>query len=131
MMFSRQLSARLPTLRAPALVLLALAASACGSDHIVSVDVGAGSHRVTARMGDLVDIRLFAGALGIYASPPAISAPVVVFVGVSLDSESTGIISPGGPTQRFRFRAESRGTAIVTFSPEQNAPIVKDTIVVQ
>jgi len=82
-------------------------------------------------MGDLVDIRLFAGALGIYASPPAISAPAIVFVDVSLDSESTGIISPGGPTQRFRFRAESRGTAIVTFSPEQNAPIVKDTIVVQ
>ncbi len=131
MMFGQQLSARLPTLRVPALALLALAVTACGSDHIVSVDVGAGSHRVTARVGDLVDIRLFAGALGIYASPPAISASAVVFVGVSLDSESTGVISPGGPTQRFRFRAESRGTAVVTFSPEQNAPMITDTIVVQ
>ena len=74
-----------------------------------------------------MDIRLWGGALGTYASPPTISAPAVIFVDVSID----GPPNPGGPTQRFRFRAASRGTAVVTFSPLQNAPVVIDTVTVQ
>jgi hypothetical protein len=51
----------------------------------------------------------------------------VVFVDVSIE----GPPNPGGPTQRFRFRAASRGIAVVTFSPLQGAPVVTDTVVVQ
>jgi len=110
-----------------ALSLLAIIGAACGADHIVGVDAGTGSHRVTVALGNLVDIRLWGGALGTYASPPTISAPAVIFVDVSID----GPPNPGGPTQRFRFRAASRGTAVVTFSPLQNAPVVIDTVTVQ
>jgi hypothetical protein len=78
-------------------------------------------------MGDLVDVRLWGGAAGIYVSPPAISGAAVTFIDVSID----GPPNPGGPTQRFRFRATSRGTAIVTFLPQQVAPVIVDTIVVR
>jgi hypothetical protein len=110
-----------------ALSLLVVLGAACGADRIVAVDAGTGSHRVTVAIGDLVDIRLWGGALGTYASPPTISAPAVEFVDVSIE----GAPNPGGPTQRFRFRAASRGTAVVTFSPLQSAPLVTDTVVVQ
>jgi hypothetical protein len=113
-----------------ALLCLAFAGSAC-ADRIVSLDAGSGSRLATARVGDIVDIRLWGGGLGTYASPPIISTPVIEFVGVTLETGSGGVVNPGGPTQRFRFRAVSRGSAIVTFSPLQSAPIVIDTIVVQ
>jgi len=123
------LRARPATFQPRVLFLSALVATACSADHVVSVS--AGNHRVNVAVGGLVDISLWDGGLGMYASPPAISAPAVVFVDVSIDVGSNGIITPGGPSQRFRFRAASRGTAIVTFSPLQNAPVVSDTIVVQ
>jgi hypothetical protein len=127
-MFSRPMLVRFAALRSrAALGLLALIGGGCGADHIVAVDAGTGSHRVTAAVGDLVDIRLWGGALGTYASPPTVSAPAVVFVDVSTD----GPPNPGGPTQRFRFRAASRGTAVVTFSPLQSAPVVTDTVIVR
>jgi hypothetical protein len=38
---------------------------------------------------------------------------------------------PGGPLQRFRFRATGAGTAIITFIPTQPGPAESDTIVVR
>jgi hypothetical protein len=109
--------------------ILALVCAACDSDGIV--EAGGGSRRIDARVGDTIDVLLFAGALGLYASPPTISTADVMFVDMTLDAGAGGFVSPGGPTQRFRFRAASHGTAIVTFSPIQNAPVVVDTIVVR
>ena len=112
--------------------LLVLFGSGCGADHIVSVSGGLISQRIDARRGDLVDIRLWGGALGTYASPPAISGSAVEFVDVSIETGSGGTVNPGGPTQRFRFRALAPGSAVVTFSPlVQGSPIVSDTIVVE
>src|SRR6476660_3205309 len=110
---------------------LAIVVAGCGADHIVSVSSGLVSQRVNARTGDLIDIRLWGGALGTYASPPAISTPAVEFVDVSIETGSGGTINPGGPTQRFRFRAITAGLAVVTFTPLQSAPVVADTIIVQ
>jgi len=104
-----------------------LATLACSADHIVSLGTGVDSHRVTAGIGDRVDVRLWGGAMGTYASPPAISGTGVTFVDVSVD----GPPNPGGATQRFRFLAVMRGLAVVTFTPLQSAPVVVDTIVVE
>jgi len=126
-MSSRPLPIRVARTALAALAFVgALLGVAC-ADHIVSVDAGTGSHGITVGVGDLVDIRLWGGALGVYVSPPTISGTAVEFMDVSID----GPPNPGGPTQRFRFRAASRGTAVVTFSPQQDARIVVDTIVVQ
>jgi hypothetical protein len=107
--------------------LPALAALGCSADRVVSLGTGVDSHRVTAGVGDRVDVRLWGGALGTYVSPPAISGPTVTFLDVSVD----GPPNPGGPTQRFRFLAVSRGLAVVTFTPLESAPVVVDTIVVE
>ena len=112
--------------------LAAILAVGCASDPIVSVGGDVVSRRIDARRGELIDIRLWGGALGTFASPPAVSTPAVEFVDVSVEIGSSGIVRPGGPTQRFRFRALSSGSAIVIFSPlQQGSPIVSDTIVVQ
>jgi hypothetical protein len=81
----------------------------------------------SSAVGDLVDIRLWAGALGTYGNQPTISTPALSFVGVSIDD---GPPTPGGPSQRFRFRAVSRGTALIMFTPVSYAPVVVDTVIV-
>jgi hypothetical protein len=114
------------------LACVALATASCRADHIVSVDGGLVSRRIDARRGDIVAIHLWGGALGTYASPPAVSGPAVQFLDVSVESGSGGFVNPGGPTQRFRFRASAAGISVVTFSPtEHGSPLVSDTIVVQ
>ena len=115
-------------------VLLSLALPlglACGGDRIVSVDAGSASKRIEAHVGDRVDIHLWAGAGGLYESSPTISTSAVQFIDESIEIGTGGFVSPGGPGQLFRFRAISRGTALVTFSPVQDAPVVVDTINVQ
>jgi hypothetical protein len=87
---------------------------------------------IDARPGDLIDIRLWGGALGTYASLPSVSTAAVEFLDLSIDIGSGGFVSPGGPTQQFRFRALSPGAAVVTFAPlQQGSPVVSDTIVVK
>jgi hypothetical protein len=131
MVLRQTLQVSLVLLRWAAITVVTLAGLACGADHIVAVDAGAGSHRVSARVGDRVEIRLWGGALGTYASPPIVSTSSVEFIDVSIDTGPGGVIGPGGPTQRYRFRAASQGSAVVTFSPMQRAPSVIDTIVVE
>jgi hypothetical protein len=104
--------------------LAVLVGIACSADHIVSIGTGVETHRVTTGIGGLVDVGLWDGAMGGYASPPAISGSAVTFVDVTSD----GPPNPGGPTQHFRFRAIARGSAIVTFTPLSVAPVVVDTI---
>jgi len=111
--------------------LLVSLAAACGGDRIVSVNAGSASQRVDAHVGDLVNIHLWAGLNGLYATSPAISTSAVQFIDESIETGSGGFISPAGPGQLFRFRAISRGTALVTFTPMQDARIVVDTIDVQ
>ena len=127
MMTDRLLVSRSSLLGRGVASLAILGAIACSADHIVSIGTGVDAHRATTVVGGLVDVRLWGGALGEYASPPDISGAAVTFLDVSTD----GPPNPGGPTQRFRFRAVTRGLAIVTFTPLQIAPVVVDTIVVE
>lgn len=110
------------------LVLLVMVlAVACLADHIVSLDLGEQNRRVEASVGDQIEITLRTIGPGEYASPPALSNAAVLF----LDVASAGPPVPGGPTQRFRFRAASRGTAVITFTNTGDGPTVSDTVVVR
>jgi hypothetical protein len=108
-----------------------LAAGSCG-DRIVSVSERLVSRRIDVDRGDLIDIRLLGGARGMYDSPPSLSSSAVEFLDVTVETGSGGVVNPGGPTQRFRFRALTSGSAVVTFVPLQSlAPTVSDTIIVR
>src|SRR5918912_123764 len=100
------------------------APGACGARSIVSLDVGERNTRLTAHMGDRIDITLQTVGPGEYATPPAISSPAVAFVNV----DYCGAPVPAGPTQCFHFRASSRGNAIVSFTHTGSNPTVQDTI---
>lgn len=111
--------------------VVAVVALSCDWDHTISVGGDLISRRIDAAQGDAIDIRLWGGALGVYASPPVISSPAVEFLDLEVETGRGGIIGPGGPAQRFRFRARAPGSAVVTFSPLQlGSPTVSDTIVV-
>jgi hypothetical protein len=107
--------------------LCALLASGCNAERIVAFGQGERSG-VEVSVGDRIDITLRAAALGAYVSLPAISTPAVVFLDVVTPDEGP---VPGGPAQRFRFRAVSSGTAVITFTPVQPGPVAVDTIVVR
>ena len=111
--------------------LLITVAAGCGGDRIVSLDAGSGSKRIQAHVDDRVDIHLWAGAAGVWATTPTISTPVVAFIDASDDIGGGDFVSPGGPGQLFRFRAVAQGIALVTFRPMQQAPVVIDTIDVE
>lgn len=127
MMTNRPIASGSPILRRGAVSLAILGGVACSADHLVSIGTGVDNHRVTTGIGGQGEVRLWGGGMGEYASPPTISGPAVTFLDVTDD----GPPNPGGPTQRFRFRAVVRGTAIVTFTPLSVAPVVVDTIVVE
>ena len=101
-------------------------ATACHADDIVSIEAG---QRLELSAGDRFDVLLRAAALGSYQAPPTISPPIVEFLDVATVSESPP--PPGGPLQRFHFRARASGTAIITFTPTQAGPAASDTVVVR
>lgn len=109
-----------------ACLLAVVLATACRADNIVAI--GSGQHLQVA-VGERFDVLLRAAALGSYQAPPTISAPVIEFLEETLVDESP-ITPPGGPLQRFRFRATATGTAIITFTPTQIGPAASDTVVV-
>ena len=111
-------------LAAPLLALIL--ATACHADDIASI--GPGEH-LEFSVGDRFDVLLRAAALGSYKAPPAISTPAVEFLEATVVNESP--VPPGGPLQRFRFRATAPGTAVLTFTPVQVGPVASDTIVVR
>lgn len=99
------------------------------ADRIVGLDIGAGNKTITASVGDLVDIRLYGGATGVYEAEPAISSAAVSFISVTRDGAPTA----SQPTQKylFRFRAASVGTAVVRFATPSATLVYSDTIVVR
>ena len=112
-----------------ACLLAVVLATACRADNIVSiVSIGSGQHLEVA-VGERFDVLLRAAGLGSYQAPPTISAPVIEFLDETLVDESP-VTPPGGPLQRFRFRATAIGTAIITFTPTQIGPAASDTVVV-
>jgi len=64
-----------------------------------------------------------------YQAPPTISPPIIEFLDVATVNESPP--PPGGPLQRFEFRATAPGTGLITFMPTQAGPAASDTVVVR
>jgi hypothetical protein len=113
-----------------AIGLLALTIAGCkAAERVLGIAAGTGNQTISAAVGDLIDIRLYGGALGVFEARPAISSPAVGFVEVVRDGPPTA----SQPVQRyrFRFRAVSAGTAVLLFASPAGAPITSDTIIVK
>jgi hypothetical protein len=108
------------------LALSALVLCACSAD-IVSVPPDGRSQAITAAPGQGIDITLSNVGPAIYASPPMISSAAVTYLSVDVAPP----YNPGGPTQRFRFRAVSSGQAVIRFQRELGdaiVSVVEDTV---
>lgn len=98
-------------LRRGLLALGAILVTACGADAMLGVSAEAPNARVTAIVGQEIDITLGSIGPAAYETPPSISSGAVAYLRVDV----LGPPNPGGPTLRFRFRAMHTGTAIVHF----------------
>lgn len=93
------------------------------SDDLVSA-TGAPDRSLSLAVGQTLDLTLQTVGPGEYTSPPLISSNSVRFLEVSLVTPAV----PAGPTQRFRFRAEAPGHAVITFHHSGQSPTVEDTV---
>jgi hypothetical protein len=84
---------------------------ACDAGGIVSVPADSGSRTIVASVGQEIQITLGNVGPAEYESPPRISSGVVTYLGVDVIPP----YNPGGPTQRFRFKAVGLGEAIIDF----------------
>jgi hypothetical protein len=102
---------------------------ACGAEAIVGVSDGR-SRTVVASVGQEIDVKLGNVGPATYESPPTISSSAVSFLG----AEDVPPYTPAGATQRFRFKANNAGQAILTFRRvlgDSLVAIVEDTVVVR
>jgi hypothetical protein len=103
-------------------VLMAAAVAACRADL-----TGPADYTVTPGQQFSVDL----GTVGpgpIWDSVPQISSGAVSFVSVK---EPPYIQNPGGPTQRFTFRAAAPGTVTITFRRSGTADVVRKVVEVR
>jgi len=108
--------------------LLVVAVVACRADSVLGLDDH--SQTRSASVGQEVDVTLGNVGPGEYESPPVMSSNAVTFLSVDVIPPYT----PAGPTQRFRFKAVTAGTAVVTFRRTLSGAvmsIVEDTIQVR
>ena len=94
------------------------------------LDVDGRSQFISAELGEMIDFTLGNVGPAMYESPPIISSGALTFLSVDVVPP----YNPGGPNQRFRFKAETRGVAIVTFrrTLDQNlVSVVVDTVMVR
>lgn len=110
------------------LLVIAFAVTACSADAVLGVD--SRSQSVSARVGQEVEVTLGNVGPAIYESPPMISSNVVTYLGVDVVPP----YNPGGPTQRFSFKAVAPGQALVTFRHTLDGAlvsVVEDTVKVR
>jgi len=108
----------------PLAVLLPLACR-----NPLGVDTGR-SQFIAADLGERIDVTLGNVGPAMYDSPPGISSDALTFLSVDVVPP----YNPGGPNQRFRFRAAERGVAIVTFRrmlDQDVVSLVVDTVMVR
>ncbi len=106
-----------------ALLLVTLLVMACGTDGPVSVDSTVGQ-TIAADAGAEIRITLGTVGPGEYVSPLSVSSPSVRFLDVSYVAPSV----PAGVRQSFRFKAVSRGRAILVFQHTVRSDAVQDTV---
>ncbi len=125
-----------PAARVPSFIARTLSALgtvflvACAAAAIVEVPPDGRSRTVLATVGQDIDITLGNVGPATYASPPVISSTAVAFLGDDVVPPYT----PAGPTQRFRFRANGAGQAVLTFRRvlgDSLVSIVEDTVQVR
>jgi hypothetical protein len=108
-------------------VAAALTLGACSGTAPVSVDFDGRADRSRAIEGGTeFVIQLQSIGPGEYVSPPAISSDAVRFLDVSQAAAAV----PAGATQRFRFFAQGRGLAVISFTHTGSNPVIADTITV-
>lgn len=103
----------------------AVALGACHSDGVLGLDDHSQTRSVS--VGDEVDVTLGNVGPAQYESPPGLSSNAVAFLSVDVVPPYT----PAGPTQRFRFKAVTSGTAVVSFRRTLSGAVismVEDTI---
>jgi hypothetical protein len=115
--------------RARFIAIALVTVAGCGAATATSVILtGSGSRSYSVDTGTDFTITLQTIGPGEqYESPPAVSSSIVRF----LDVSQAAFAVPAGPTQLFRFHAESSGQAIIVFSHSGNSAVVTDTIVVR
>jgi len=102
-------------------------AAACGDNFITTIPTDQRNRSVSVRLGEELDIVLGSVGPG-FNNFPDVSSPALRFIDVDVIPP----FNPGGPMQKFRFVAQERGTAIVTFhSFEPFQSVVQDTVEVR
>jgi hypothetical protein len=99
----------LSSMRIPYLLSAAAGLGACSNDVLGAN--GIPSRTLSLTVGQTLELTLQTIGPGEYASPPSVSSTSVRFVDVTLVTPAV----PAGVTQRFRFRAETPGRAIIMF----------------
>ena len=99
--------------------------AACASDRLVSTS-GDPSRRLSLTVGQELSLTLGTVGPGQYASPPTVSGAALRFLADSIVGTN-----PGGPTQRFWFKAMAPGQTVVTFHHTVQSSVVEDTVEVQ
>ena len=104
---------------------LVVALAACSPEPL-SVK-GAESRNFTVSRGQELEVILSTVGPGQYDSLPQVSSPALRY----LDMSFVGPYTPAGPTQRFRFQAESAGLVTIVFGRSDARPAVVDTVEIQ
>ena len=94
---------------------------ACRSESIVALDTGERNRRISARVGERIEVTLQSVGGGEYAA--SLSSGAITF----LDVQYCGAL-PAGVTQCFLFRAVSPGQAVITFRHSGMNATVQDTV---
>ena len=106
---------------------LGLFSQSCYSDPASPGDQAKRGETIRVSPGHELAITLQTVGAGEYDSLPRISSSAVRF----LDASFVPPYVPAGPTQRFRFQATTRGTAIIRFHHSGSNPVVIDTVIVR
>jgi hypothetical protein len=113
-----------------ALALRSVGVFACSANNIVSVQADGHNRTIAATVGQEVDVTLGNVGPAEYVSPPDISSGALAYLGVDVVPP----FNPGGPTQRFHFRAVGAGQAVVDFRRmlgDSLISVVEDTVQVR
>ena len=93
------------------LSLLSAIAVVTGCSNDVLGANGIPSRTLSLKVGEALELTLQSIGPGEYASPPAISSTSLRFLDVSLVTPAV----PAGVTQKFRFRGQAAGRAVIAF----------------
>jgi hypothetical protein len=112
-------------MRRAVLALTLIGTGACSAAEAISF-VGRPNKSFEVSRGADFTIVLQTIGPGVYGNP-AVSSGSVRFI----DVQQAAFAVPAGPTQEFRFHAESAGEAVVVFQHSGDNGVVTDTVVVR